>query len=77
MHIEFVLELTGQDKITLSLKKRRGGNNSPLADSQDICEHMKRKKKSSILQIEMPISARAKHIICLRLRCPSTYITLP
>ena len=43
MHIEFVLERTGHDKITLSAKKQRGDNNSPLADSQDG-EHMKRKK---------------------------------
>ena len=45
MHLEFVLERTGHDKITLSAKKQRGGNNSLLADSQD-CEHMKREKKS-------------------------------
>ena len=43
MYTEFVLERTGHDKITLSAKKRRGDNNSPLADSQD-CEHIKRKK---------------------------------
>ena len=43
MHLEVVLERTGDDKITLSAKKQWGGNNSLLADSQD-CEHMKRQK---------------------------------
>ena len=42
MYIEFVLERTSHDKITLSAKKHRGDNNSPLADLQD-CEPTKRK----------------------------------
>ena len=67
IYTEFVLERTGRDKVTLSAKKRRGDNNSPLADSQD-CEHMKRKTKSSIVQIEIAISARAN--ACLRLILP-------